>query len=607
MSGLRFQVFDPTNTTFLGELTTASDGEFVDEYNGPGYGKVKVLLDSTDADLLIRDRVVRVLYEGSARFSWLIEKLDRTLADRTGQQWLEISGRGLLAWLEDAVVYPQGGLRETSAEERPFNYASEDGPWKTSVTWSAPVGVRWENDTSPRAGLPANWPDKEAQWIWSSDPDDRTVPEGTVNYFRSTFTLTDRTRVRFFATADNHFEMYLDGSLVMSSERFTENAPSFAQQVSYVTALGEGTHTIAARVRNGKPWEQNDVSIDKDTDEVQISGHGLVNGTRVRLTDISKTGTGLSTGTNYFVRERTDSSFKLSTSQTGGTIINIQENARVDIRLHEDRYAGFIMTALKLLPDSNKIDRTAEPVRRTNQTGWEVATEEPQHRPAQILWDLISEAKDREVYRFSKLTRSFTNATPTTGTWDTYVDLFLRVGTDLLQVMDAMVDTGVDFWINPVTCQLNAAEPRGVDRSTTVRFEIAKNLMTYGTSAEPIYKTAALVQTRDGWQRVSVEDADTLGRRETFVEIGRTRSPSTARRIIRQLLTELGKARVTVTGMEVVAVPGVLPYVSFDVGDLVSIPSPTGAGFNSARILSIAMRDENGTTRFMPEMEVLDD
>jgi hypothetical protein len=606
MSGLRFQVFDPTNTTFLGELTTASDGEFVDEYNGPGFGKVKVLLGSTDAGLLLRDRVVRVLYEGSARFSWFVEKLDRTLADRSGQQWLEVSGRGLLAWLEDSVVYPQGGLRETAFEERPFNYASEDGAWKSSVAWSTPVGVTWKDDTSTRAGLPTNWPDKDAQWIWSTDPDDSTVAEGTVNYFRSTFTLDASTRIKFFATADNFFELYLDGTLVMSSDRFTENAPSFAQQTSYTTRLGVGTHTIAARVRNGKPWERDDVSISKDSDEVQISDHGLVDGTRVRLTEISRSGTGLSTGTNYFVRQRTDSTFKLSESQTGGTIINIQENARIDIRLHEDRYAGFLMTALKMNEDG-KINRSAAPVRRTNTVAWEVATEEPQHRPAQILWTLITEGQARSVYRFRKFTRSFTNATPSTGVWTTYVDLFLRVGTDLLQIMDAMVDTGVDFWINPSTCQLSAAEPRGTDRSATVRFEIAKNLMAYETSAEPIFKTAALVQTLDGWQQVSVTDADTLGRREMFMEIGRTRSRSTARRLIRQLLAELGKARVTATSLEAVVVEGVVPYVSFDVGDLVSIPAPTGSGFKRARVLSIGMRDENGTARFMPELEVLDD
>jgi hypothetical protein len=606
MSGLRFQVYDGTNTTLLGELVSASEGEFVDEYNGAGFGKVKVLLESADAALLLRDRVVRVLYEGSARFAWFVETLDRTLADSSGQQWLVASGRGLLAWLEDALVYPQGGLRETASEDRPFNYASEDGAWKSSVAWSTPVGVLWRNDTSPRAGLPQGWPDRDAQWIWSTSPTSQTVVEGTENYFRSTFTLTDSTRVKFFATADNFFDMYLDGSLVMSSDRFTENSPSFAQQTSYTTRLGAGEHTIGVRVRNGKPWERDDVNIDKDDNTVQITDHGLVDGTRIRLTNISESGTGLSTGTNYFVRNKTDDTFRLSESQTGGTLIDILKDARVDIRLHEDRYAGFLMTAFKISSDG-KLDKSVAPVRRTNTVAWEVATEEPQHRPAQILWTLIAEAQARDVYRMSKFTRSFTNGSPTSGTWTTYVDLFLRVGTDLLSVMDSMVDLGVDFWVSPATTVLNAAEPRGVDRSATVRFEIAKNLMAYETSAEPTFKTAALVQNQDGWQQVSVNAVGTLGRRETFVEIGRTRSRATARRVVQQLLAELGRARVTASSIEAVTVPGLAPYVSFDVGDVVGIPAPTGSGFKRARVLSISMVDENGTARFMPELEVLDD
>jgi hypothetical protein len=56
-----------------------------------------------------------------------------------------------------------------------------------------------------------------------------------------------------------------------------------------------------------------------------------------------------------------------------------------------------------------------------------------------------------------------------------------------------------------------------------------------------------------------------------------------------------------------VTVPGLAPYVSFDVGDVVGIPAPTGSGFKRARVLSISMVDENGTARFMPELEVLDD
>ncbi|HEY7824629.1 MAG TPA: hypothetical protein VIG24_17440, partial [Acidimicrobiia bacterium] len=549
-----------------------------------------------------RDNVVRVIYEGSARFAWFVEKLDRTLSDSSGQRSLTASGRGILAWLEDAVVYPQGGLRETSSPERPFNYAAEDGPWKNSVTWSAPLGVRWRQDTSPRAGLPTNWPDDEAQWIWSTDPDDQTVPEGTVNYFRSVFNLTASTRMRFFATADNYFEMYLDGSLVMSSDRFTENAPSFSQRVAYTTRLGAGNHTIAVRARNGKVWERYDITVDADDDKVSVPGHGLTEGTIIRFPEIARTGTGLSSGTNYYLINVTENDFQLSLTE-GGDAVDILRNSKADVRLYQDRYAGFIMTALKINADG-RIDRTIRPVRRTNLIHWEVATQEPLFRPAMIVRTLIEEAQARGVYRLNKIGFGFDTSSPTTGSWTNYVDVFLKVGSDVLTVLDAMVDFGIDFWIDPVTCQLRAAEPRGASRN--VRLEVARNLMRYETSQEPKYKTFSLVQNLDGWQQIDAGSGN-LGRRETFVEAGQTRSPATARVITEQLLAELGRQRITASTIEAIVVPGCTPYVDFNIGDTIQIPAPDGSGHKRARVLSIAMVDDQGTARFLPELEVLDD
>lgn len=597
---LTFAVYDPTNTTLVGTITNALDGEFSDEYNEPGYGTVTVILGTADAALLVQDNVVRVSYESAVRFSFVVEKLDRSLVSQNGQRLLVAGGRGIMAWLEDAVVYPQGGLRENASDERPFNYAAEDGPWKSSVTWSAPLGVRWREDTTPRAGLPTNWPDNEAQWIWSTDPDSQTVPEGTTNYFRSTFTLTASTRIRFFATADNFFDLYLDGQLIMSSSKFNENAPTFAQRVTYTTRLGAGDHTLAARVRNGEPWQRYSVKVSASDDKVQVSGHGLTNDTVIRFPYISKTGTGLTTGTDYYIINATTNDFQVSTS-SGGSAVNITADAEVDVRLYQDRSAGFILTALKLNQDG-RIDRTIAPIRRTNVAAWEVATEEPKWRPAMILRDLIEEAQARGVYRLGSVTFGFDTAAPTNGSWSEYVDLFMPVGTSLLEVKDMMVDLGVDFWINPTTNELDASEQRGTTKA--VSLAVASNLLAYETSTEPKIKTQALVKNTDGWQQVGV-NTDTLGRREIFVEAGRTRSRATARLISEQILSELSRKRVTATTVDAIPVSTVKPYVHFDVGDTISIPEPSGSGSLSARVLSIAMQMDGGGVRFMPELEVL--
>ncbi len=599
--GLRLLVHDPTNTTFLGEVRLGSDVEFVDEFNGPGFGTVTVPMGSDDAALLARDNVIRVMYANAVRFSWFVETIDRSLVDFSNQQLMKASGRGILAWLEDAIVYPQAGLRENFIGERPFNFAAEDGNWTNTAGFANAQGVRWKDDTTTREKLPRKWPDPAAFWIWSTNPASLNVPAGTVNYMRKTFTLTERTKIAFWATADNFFELYLDGQEIMSSSRFTEDSPSFAQMTKAERILGVGDHTLAARVRNGKPWRRTEVEISAEDNTVEASNHGLTNGTKLRFTEINKTDVGVSTGTDYFVVNRTADNFKVATSQ-GGSAVNITKNAKVDIQLREDRYAGFICVGYKVGEDG-KPDRSIAPIVRTNTT-WQVTATEPQFRPPVILRTLAQEANQRGVYRFDKFSYSFSEGSPTSGSWSTSVDLTVKVGADLLKVYDEMIDLGPDIWIDPVSCQLNAAERRGSDLSASVQLRPNVNLIRYETAAERKLKTVALIQYKDGWTQGG-NNTDTLGRRETYLEMGRTRSESTARIRARRLLARTGKQITLASTVEAIPVDGAEPYVDFNVGDIIGIPQPSGGGFVRARLVTLAMKDDQGTATFEPELEVL--
>lgn len=597
--GLTLEVYDPTNTNLLGTLSQVLNAEFSDEFNAAGYGTVQVPLSSTaDKALLVKDNVVRVKYQSSTRYAWFIEVLEQELAMGSGQQVITASGRGLLAWLDDAVVYPQGGLADFSSDQRPFNFASADGAWKSSVTWSAPQTVLWKNDTTARKGLPVKWRsiDPDARWIWATDPT-AMVERGTVNFFRGTFTLTETTRVKMWASFDNFGQVWLDGTLVMDSSRFNETAPSYAQFTTFVARLGKGTHTVAARVRNDKPWERTDLSVSASTDKVSASAHGLTANTKVRVTDISKSGTGLTKGNDYYLRDVTDDDFKLSTS-SGGSAVNITADAKVDLRLVADSTAGFIFSAWAL-NDSNKPTTN---ILRSNGVAWEVATERPKHWPAVILRTLMSEAATRGVYRFSKFTYGFDQAAPTSGSWTTEVDMTLKVGSSLLQVLDTMVDLGHDFWVNPTTCRLDAWESRGTTRAVTLALET--NVQQYGTRAEPKLKTQALIRTKEGWTQVAA-NADTSGRRELYLEYGNTRDEGTARTAAGRVLRRTGKTQVVVSKIECVVTTGAAPYVNFDVGDYITVPSADGASTATARVLAIAMQHDGKNVRFMPELEIL--
>ena len=600
MSGhLRLDVYNATNATYQGTLTSAMSSEFVDEYNGPGAGTVSVPLDSADAALLVKDAVVRVIYRDEVRFAWFVETRERTIADNGNQYTLTASGRGLLAWLEDAIIYPQGGLADFLAPDRPFNYASGPGDWRTSGNYQAALGVQWKDDATGRAKLPVRWKDPQAQWIWRTNPS-TTVQRGTVNWFYRDFTLTEGKRIKFYASCDNAMDVYLDGQQIMSSSDFDKEAASFTQMARFTIRLGIGTHTLAARVKNDKPWQRYDLEVATD-DKVSCSGHGLANGTQVTITDKSGA-TGLTKGDNYFVRQKTDDDFKLATTNSDGTIVNVTTKGTVDLRLKVDNTAGFILTGLEV--DDN--GKEGSVVVRTN-TNWQASSTEPYWRPAMILTELIEEAATRGVYRLGGITFGYDITAPTAGSWTTEADLTLKVGSTLLTVLDDMVDLGHDFWLNPTTLELDAWETRGTDRSATVLLDTGHNLARFTSTVERPIKTVAVVRTKDGWLRAADNTLrDANGWRETFLEYGNTASEDKARINAQRVLRRTGKTQVVASGVEVAVVTGAVPYVNFDIGDLVSIANPAGSGLPAkARILSIALKDEGGGVSFQPELEVI--
>lgn len=600
MSGLELRVYDALGQTLTGYVAQGQGKEFVDEFNGPGYGKVSVPLDSPDADILVRDAVVKVFYGSAVVFAWFVESLDRSLVDGSGQRLLTASGRGLMAWADDCIIWPQAGLQSYNSPDRPFNYAAKDGYWKTTVTWAAPVGVAWKSDATIRQGQPKKWDniDRDAQWIWATAPS-TAVKEGTINWFRSTLTLTQPKTIRLYVSADNQVDLTLDGATVVSQSDFDSSSPSWSQFVHYTARVGAGDHVIAARVRNGKPWKAEGLSASKDDDKVSYSDHGLSGGTKVRVTARSKAN-GLTVGNDYYLRDVAKDDFKLAAT-SGGSAVDITADSDIDLEVQRDTLGGFLF-ACREIEDG----KPTTLLLRSDTTHWEVATQEPKHRPALIVKTLLQEGQGRNVYRLSAMATDFSNTADSGGTpWATEVDITVKVGTTLLATIDQMVDLGADFHVDPDTATLRAWESRGHDVSASVRFQPGNNLLSYSTVSEPKVKTAALVRSKDGWA-VKGHGQDTYGRREMYVEVGGTKSESTAAIVAGRVLARTGKQRVTASASDCVAVDGATPYTDFAVGDIISVPSPTGTSWKRARVLSIAMQDPNGSATFTPELEVLD-
>ena len=526
MTALEVRLFEDDGTTPLGMLAKRRGLRVVAEFNGEGYGEVRV--PESVAAGIAYDQVVKVVYDGTVVEGFIVERKGRVAVAIDGQRWVTISGRGLMGWLADGTTYPQGGVTYNySPTDRPFNFAGTSGHWYTLVTWASPLGVRQDDvaTTDYRYKAPKGWPDPAAKWIWATDPE-ATVTANARNWFRTTLTVSAERKFKFYATADNFFELYLDGALIMSTADIQSDGMTWEGFTSRVITVPAGGHVIAAYVTNG----------------------------------------------------------------ASGSVA--------------DR-AGFLFSMCML---TNK-GKPSTVVRRSDVGNWYVTDDEPKWYLSEIIETLIDEASARGATRLDNLTVGWTDTLDSSGrAWATAIADEIPVGTNLLDLTTGWaVDHGVDFWFDPATLTLEAYETRGTDKSTTVALRIAKNLDTYDITGTATGATAALIRSKNGWTSASNAAGVTArGRRETFLEFGKTRSESTAASAGARILARMAKVDVAVNRVSCIPTPDARPFLDFNVGDRVTTVSSTG-GKTTARVLALALveNESGGTVTYEPELEVL--
>lgn len=233
-------------STSVVALTNSSARQWLDELNATGSGSLRLPIADSAVASCGYNQVVKLSYEGSARFAFLVEGMEWDVVLEAGSRFLVLSGRGLLAWLEAALLLPYGGMSFSSADQRVFNFASADSPsHDLHATWGTPVGVKWTARSDGQAGYPIDWPDIDAYYIWSTDPQSAT-PAGTVNWFRKQFTLSADADLRLFVSGDDFFDVYVDGELVYS----VATLGSWQKVGTADFSLAAGTHVIAMRGEN---------------------------------------------------------------------------------------------------------------------------------------------------------------------------------------------------------------------------------------------------------------------------------------------------------------------------------------------------------------------
>jgi hypothetical protein len=224
-------------------------------------------------------------------------------------------------------------------------------------------------------------------------------------------------------------------------------------------------------------------------------------------------------------------------------------------------------------------------------TDWDSTLQQPGWTPAFTLRLMIDEAVFRGVDRVYWTSYAFGHETDEFGAQFPHnVNRSWPVGTDLLKLATDLVESGVDVWATPDKA-LHMAVQRGQDKTETVRLFPGGNLTAYGLIRRYRVRTAALVNTGDGWAEITDPDGVAqYGRVETRIDATAIDSIVQAANFAAGVLAPLAHPSLETDGDQTTLIPeNVIPYRDFGVADVISVPD-FGGGYTTATVQAISWR-----------------
>lgn len=235
------QLWDKSNTQMLAVLGDRYDLTWMEDLNDAGSGRFRLTRLDPKSSLVRPLTLIKYVYAGVPRF---VSRVERRAIDLTDDQqaWL-VTGRGALGLLADSALYPEYEVDRFTVKRRLFFFGSKRGYWYNPSQWKDPKGMRYKDvpKTHPWYKEPEDWPVKNAQWIWPTNPNRQA--EADTAWFRREFTTDEEMWVTVFAAADNSAKMYLDGEYLG-----TASGPNSVFQRTL--RLRDGFHVLASEVTN---------------------------------------------------------------------------------------------------------------------------------------------------------------------------------------------------------------------------------------------------------------------------------------------------------------------------------------------------------------------
>lgn len=561
---LRVEVYDRDATTLITEVRRRTACEGVESLNTPGMGSLSVPLNDpllrAYSGLLRAGRFVK-FWLGDTCISGFRIQNKTSVWVSSGEfagMVQTVSGPTVHYLLNDMVVHHDfWPPRPDSPDTRYYSWASHQGAgadrWHDPDDWDAPINADSQEDPPGHSkrppkkrakyGQPKKWPDPDSLWVWMSSDADKN--EGGYDPPRP---VAGRKYYR------KNFRIKQDGTAVRL----------------YVTSDHQATVYV-----------DGDEVIHKDSK----GDKGYRTFTKANLI--------LNAGVHniaIFVRSRNSPSGD-GTDAMMFTMYNVGEDGkRDDVILRSDR--------------------TWQAYYGRGVPGW--------HR-AQVLKNSIQEARDRGNTAADLLTLGFDGLTDSEGkAWTDRFNQEIQIGTSGLDLQAQLSESGkFDVWVDPEDLTLHAYKRRGKNRSASVALTPGVNLLDYAAEQQDEIGNYFLTQFDGGFTTVEARGSQrTYGVRETYVELGGAKDEDTAKDIVRGAIAAFRdfRSRSGAPGVvlharrsgrsgSLVAVPGMYPFLDFNVGDIISSPDEDGRQVPQ-RVLSLAFKeDSDGQLTFDPDLE----
>jgi hypothetical protein len=601
-----FSVHQP-NGTQIGSALPIAEGDWTHQVAEDGAASLTVKGDVVTAAQLAESVVVRINDGTRDIFGFVPTTKDRQATDNPGQSEVTLSGPGV-RWLLHAGQLLQEDTSDC-AEPAGTRWLGWMSAAFDDAAWSAPVSHGTYADGPFVDPRPEEWPDPEAEYIWSTtDP----ASPGDV-YFRKTFTTDVEREVVLCMAADDEYQIFLDGTEIMTT---LGGGPfQWKRMQRRPMKLCAGTHTLAIVGRNldrvltatNIAWVLASIMpADDSGDPIAQNQEWQVYHDRTGGTFTLTAGGQTTSALAYNASAGQVQSALAALSSVGAGNVAVNGSGSW-VSPWEITFEGDLANQhVTLTGNGGSLTggsgfhvvewvrgSSGEAIVRTDTTWKRLAypTDPPGLTPGEILRIAVEEVRDRGVTVLDHFDLDFTDAVDSDGVaWSSVLTVPVSLPADVHRLAVMVEEFGFGIDVTP-DLELHCWNDRGSNLAGSVSLApwTAGVSDVAATRDETAVENVIRYQAGDGWfEESDATSVSARGRWEAGLGLEGFTNRREARAIVRPLLADLATPQRSTT-MTITSVGAVVPNDDFALADIVTAPAMTDTGFEQVpmRVISI--------------------